>query len=77
MAPAVDPTASIAMTVAAPESRDVGPGQTFTATEEVDSEANRGDYKVTKVQVAPSVASAPAAGTPDPGSAKAIALRLV
>ena len=55
----------------------MGPGQSFTATEEVDNEANRGDYKVTKVQTAPSVAGAPAAGTPDPGSAKAIALGLV
>ena len=78
MAPAVDPTASIAMTVAAPEYDDAGPGQTFMATDEVDSEANRGDYKVSKVQVAaPAAAGAPAAGTPDPGSAKAIALRLV
>jgi hypothetical protein len=77
MAPAVDPTASIAMTVAAPESQNRGPGQTFTATEDADTEANRADYKITKVQTAPSVAGAPAAGTPDPGSAKAIALGLV
>ena len=78
MAPAVDPTASIAMTVAAPESFDSGPGQTFMATDDAESEANRGDYKVTTVEVAaPSVAGAPAAGVPDPGSAKAIALGLV
>ena len=80
MAAAVDPTASIAMTEESPERVSAGPGQTFMATEEVDGEANRGDYSVSKIKKAAPAAAfagAPAAGAPDPGSAKAIALKLV
>jgi len=78
MTAAIDPTASIAMTEESPERVNAGPGQTFMATEEVDAETNRGNYSVSKIkQAAAAVSGAPAAGTPDPGSAKAIALKLV
>jgi len=57
-----------------------GPTQTFTATSDGDVETTRGNYGVTKLKpkaTASSAGGAPAAGTPDPGSAQAIAKRMV
>jgi hypothetical protein len=74
MVAAVDPSAAVAMKEVGEPMYSIGPGQTLTATE-AESNTTRGNFKVTEVvEAAPAVAGAPAAGTPDPGSAKAIAL---
>ena len=75
LAAAIDPTAAFALTrepeqVAAP-GPNLEPNQTVTAGETVLS-IERGQYGVTKLQIA-----APAVGKPDPGTAKAIAYEMV
>jgi len=79
-APAIDPTAAFALSAFDEEEQaKAGPLQSFTATEDGDTKASRDAFKVTDAPVAAAAGShtAPAAGTPDPGSAKAIAHDMV
>ena len=78
-APAIDPTAAFALSGDPEDKAVTGPLQSFTATEDADTKASRGDYKVTDAPVAaaPGSHTAPAAGTPNPGSAMAIAHDMV
>jgi len=80
LSPAIDSSAAVAMSDDGLTTYSPGPTQTFTATSEGDVETNRGNYGVSKIQqkaAASSGSAAPAAGTPDPGSAKAIAKSMV
>ncbi len=75
LVPIVDPSAAFAI-IAAPEvviaPGQIDPAQTLTAAESAIISADRGTFGVTKLQ-----ARAPAAGTPDPGTAQAIAYEMV
>ncbi|MET0302651.1 MAG: lytic transglycosylase domain-containing protein [Microbacteriaceae bacterium] len=61
---------------------DMGPAQVYTAEGDIENVVDRDEYGVTKPKpkpkpVAAAAIGAPAAGTPDPGSAQAIAQQLV
>jgi hypothetical protein len=74
LAPAIDPSAAFAMTettVTAPGGPVEAP-QTITAAEGDSLGAVRNDFSTSRLY-----ATAPAAGTPDPGSAQAIAYEMV
>ena len=77
LAPAIDPSSSFAMAEEEPQLTefDSGPAQSVTASEEVAQAFARDVIKVSKI--VPLVRQAPAAGTPDPGTAQAIALEMV
>ena len=80
LSPVIDPTAAVAMDDANLTIVGPGPTQSFTATAEGDVETSRGAFGVSKIKVpkaATAAAGAPAAGNPDPGSAKAIAKHMV
>lgn len=81
LVPMVDPTAAFAISseVTAEQLREAPVGQSFTASAEAGlTGVDRGRYGV-KLPVVKKVAddAAPASGTPDPGSAQAIAKRMV
>jgi len=83
----VDPSAAFEQASAATieQARQADDGQTFvtaSADSVKNAKINRGSYKVIEKKeepkkVAVEAAGAPASGTPDPGSAQAIALKLV
>ena len=82
----VDPSAAFEQASAATveQARQADDGQTFvtaTADSVKNTKINRGSYKVIEKKKepakAPVAADAPITGTPDPGSAQAIALKLV
>ena len=74
LVPIIDPSAAIAMTAEAVTAPGVerGPLQTVTATGGDALSADRAEFGVSRLQ-----ASAPPAGTPDPGTAQAIAYDMV
>jgi hypothetical protein len=77
-APMIDPSAAFAISNADPVSApgfDPGPTQTLTASASAALSVERGQFGVTKIK--PKAPAAPAAGRPDPGSAKAIAYDMV
>jgi hypothetical protein len=88
----IDPTAAFAMSAAQEDTITIapvedGPTQTVVAAEGPVAAISRGEFKLSKIYVAPPVvvaptatkssSGAPAAGTPDPGSAQAIAHDMV
>jgi len=74
LVPVVDPSAAFALTSQAEIVDEVTlEGQSLIASGDYDTDFSRDTFKITVEKVAAAASSAPAAGTPDPGSAKAIA----
>lgn len=73
VAPLTDPSVAISIANAEEEPLEmIDPGQTLTAEEGAILAADRAQFGVTRLQV-----RAPAAGTPDPGTAQAVAYEMV
>jgi hypothetical protein len=75
----VDPSASVALAEPIEEEPVlIHPPQTVTASDDVASTAStREAFRITMIPKAPVYGIAPAAGVPDPGTAKAIAYEMV
>ncbi|MFT4124144.1 MAG: lytic transglycosylase domain-containing protein [Microbacteriaceae bacterium] len=80
LVPVVDPSEAFALSAEADFEATYGvrDAQTLLVGDAADSAAiDRGDYTVTEAEVQEAEESVPAVGTPDPGSAKAIAYDMV
>lgn len=78
LVPVVDPSAAFALNSQAEVVEEVTmESQTITASGDYDTDFSRDTFKITVQKVEAAASTAPAAGKPDPGSAKAIALAMV